>query len=120
MYGEDADLAFRATRLGFRHVITPGAVVTHEIGISSSSRSDKLVLLLSGKATLIRKHWPTGKREAGLGLLWLGIGLRTIIANAGRSNDETGTAAGKWKPVWRARGSWLKGYAERTCSPQSR
>jgi N-acetylglucosaminyl-diphospho-decaprenol L-rhamnosyltransferase len=118
MYGEDADLAFRATRLGFRHVITPDAVVTHEIGVSSSSRSDKLILLLRGKATLIRKHWPAGRREVGLGLLWVGIGLRALVAKAARTDDETGTGAGKWKPVWRARRSWLKGYADGT-APQS-
>ena len=116
MYGEDADLALRATRLGLRHVITPDAVVTHEIGVSSSSRADKLILLYRGKATLIRKQWPAGKRELGLGLLWLGIGLRTLAATAARSSDESGTGAAKWKPVWRARRSWLEGYPETTAA----
>jgi GT2 family glycosyltransferase len=108
MYGEDADLALRASRRGLHHVITPDAVVTHEIGVSSSSRADKLVLLLSGKATLVRKHWPAGKRELGLGLLWAGIGLRALMSSARPGHD----GASKWRSVWHARGSWLKGYAD--------
>jgi N-acetylglucosaminyl-diphospho-decaprenol L-rhamnosyltransferase len=117
MYGEDADLALRAARLGFRHVITPDAVVTHEIGVSSSTRSDKLVLLFRGKATLLRKHWSPGKRELGLGLLWFGIGLRTVIASTLRRHGRAGSNASVWRPVWRARSSWLKGYVD---SPAAR
>ena len=36
MYGEDADLSLRAAALGYRPAITPDAVVTHEIGVSSA------------------------------------------------------------------------------------
>ena len=57
MYGEDADLSLRAAALGYRPAITPDAVVTHEIGVSSATREDKLLLLFRGKATLLRKHW---------------------------------------------------------------
>ena len=57
MYGEDADLGMRAWAKGLRPAITPDAVITHEIGVSSASRPDKLVLLFRGKATLLRKHW---------------------------------------------------------------
>ena len=108
MYGEDADLALRAARRGFNHVITPDAVVTHEIGVSSSTRADKLVLLYSGKATLVRKHWPAGKRELGLGLLWAGIGVRALMAAVRPGH----VGASKWREVWRARRSWLKGYPD--------
>ena len=76
MYGEDADLSIRASRRGLRPAITPDAVVTHEVGVSSSARPDKLLLLFSGKATLLRKHWRSPKRELGLGLLLAGVGLR--------------------------------------------
>ena len=57
VYGEDADLALRAAAAGVRRVITPEAVVTHEVGVSSATRPDKLVLLFRGKVTLLRKHW---------------------------------------------------------------
>ena len=108
MYGEDADLALRVARLGLRNVVTPDAVVTHEIGVSSSSRPDKLALLFRGKVTLLRKHWPGGRRRLGIGLLWAGVGLRaavSAVANVGR-----GGTAWDWRPVWRLRSSWLDGY----------
>ncbi len=61
MYGEDADLALRAAALGYRPAITPDAVITHEIGVSSESRPDKMVLVYRSKAALLRKHWPTAE-----------------------------------------------------------
>ena len=64
MYGEDADLALRAWARGLRPAITPDAVITHEIGVSSESRPDKLVLLFRGKATLLRKHWSPAAARA--------------------------------------------------------
>lgn len=102
MYGEDADLSLRARRAGLRPVIVPEAVTTHEVGVSSASRADKLVLLYTGKATLVRKHWAPGKRELGLGLLWLGVGLRALL--------DRGGAGASWRPVWGERRSWLQGY----------
>lgn len=108
MYGEDADLSLRARRHGLRPAITPDAVVTHEIGVSSASRPDKLILLYLGKATLLRKHWPLGKREAGLALLWLGVGVRALLGAATRR----GTKAEAWRVVWRERRRWLSGYPE--------
>ena len=105
MYGEDADLSIRASRLGLRPAITPDAVVTHEVGVSSSARPDKLLLLFSGKATLLRKHWRSPKRELGLGLLLAGVGLRAPWPG---SRDARARTA----PGWRcgARWRWLPGY----------
>jgi N-acetylglucosaminyl-diphospho-decaprenol L-rhamnosyltransferase len=108
MYGEDGDLALRVARLGLRPIITPDAVITHEVGVSSATRSDKVVLLLKGKATLLHKHWPSGKRRVGLALLSLGVAVRAFGARiALRGKDSP------WVPVWRARRDWLRGYAPR-------
>ena len=100
MYGEDADLGMRAWAKGLRPVITPDAVITHEIGVSSASRPDKLVLLFRGKATLLRKHWSPWRRRAGIALLLFGVGVRALLARSG-----------PWPAVWSARRSWVKGYA---------
>jgi GT2 family glycosyltransferase len=108
MYGEDADLALRAAKRGFHPAITPDSVITHEVGVSSDNRSDKLILLYTGKATLLRKHWPRGKREVGLGLLYAGVGVRALMSTMLHSNGR----GGQWAPVWRARQTWLKGYAQ--------
>jgi N-acetylglucosaminyl-diphospho-decaprenol L-rhamnosyltransferase len=108
MYGEDADLAIRARKKGYRPVITPEAVVTHEVGASSGTRPDKLVLLLRGRSTLLRKHWPRGRRVFGLTMLQLGVLLRGLLSSVlarGRHGD-----AAAWWPVWTARKEWLPGY----------
>ena len=106
MYGEDADLSIRASRRGLRPAITPDAVVTHEVGVSSSARPDKLLLLFSGKATLLRKHWRSPKRELGLGLLLAGVGLRALLARVARRSS----ADSAWVALWHARRRWLPGY----------
>jgi GT2 family glycosyltransferase len=109
MYGEDADLSFRARALGYRPAITPEAVMTHEIGVSSATREDKLLLLFRGKATLLRKHWRGFRLRAGLFLLSTGVGLRALLAVLGRRTDPRAAA---WRQVWRERRSWLAGYPE--------
>jgi N-acetylglucosaminyl-diphospho-decaprenol L-rhamnosyltransferase len=108
MYGEDADLALRAWHAGYRPAITPGAVVTHEVGVSSASRPDKVILLLRGKATLIRKHWRKPKRELGLALLLTGVGIRALAGLLPwRRQAPTPTA---WRETWRNRSDWIEGY----------
>ncbi|MGH3058002.1 MAG: glycosyltransferase family 2 protein [Gaiellaceae bacterium] len=108
MYGEDADLALRAARAGVRRVITPRAVVTHEVGVSSETRPDKLLLLFRGKVTLLRKHWGPVRSRIGVGLLVSGVGLRTLEALL----PGRGRRASAWPAVWRARSEWLEGYGE--------
>ena len=108
MYGEDADLALRAARAGVGGVITPPAGVTHEVGVSSETRPDKLLLLFRGKVTLLRKHWGPVRSRIGVGLLVSGVGLRTLEALL----PGRGRRASAWPAVWRARSEWLEGYGE--------
>jgi hypothetical protein len=108
MYSEDVDLCMRAAAHGWRPVFVPDAVVTHERGASSDSGPERMALIFRGKATLIRKHWPAGKRELGLGLLWTGVGLRALAATLARRRSESGP--GLWRGVWRARRAWIRGY----------
>ncbi len=106
MYGEDADLGMRAAARGYRPVITPEAVITHEIGVSSESRSDKFVLVFRSKAELVRKHFGTVGRPVGLALLWVGIGVRQLLTRGVGSRERHAM----WRDVWRARRDWLAGY----------
>ena len=119
MYGEDADLAMRAWARGLRPAITPDAVVTHEIGVSSSSRPDKLVLLFRGKATLLRKHWSPARRELGLALLRLGRRRAGAARRAARRGPRgrPGRASGRRAEL--ARGV-RRGGAERRRPPRDR
>jgi GT2 family glycosyltransferase len=112
MYGEDADLSLRARARGFRPAITPDAVVTHEIGVSSASRPDKISLLLRGKVTLLRKHWSPARARIGVGLITAGVGLRALLARL-----RGGRHASAWRDVWADRGGWLEGYGEAAPPP---
>jgi N-acetylglucosaminyl-diphospho-decaprenol L-rhamnosyltransferase len=106
MYGEDADLGMRAAARGYRPVITPDAVITHEIGVSSDSRSDKFMLVFRSKAELVRKHFGPVGRPLGLAFLWLGIGVRQLLTRRMGSREKHAM----WRDVWRARRDWLAGY----------
>jgi N-acetylglucosaminyl-diphospho-decaprenol L-rhamnosyltransferase len=113
MYGEDADLSMRVRALGYRPAITPDAVVTHEIGVSSATREDKLLLLFRGKATLLRKHWGPVRRPLGIRLLVTGVGVRALLASVlGRVRAAGGRRVSFWPEVWRARRAWVQGYGE--------
>lgn len=108
MYGEDADLSMRARALGYRPRITPSAVAMHSIG-ASSSPDDRRVMVLKGKATLLRTHFPLlGGRVATL-LLAGGVGLRAtlsrVLSVAGR-----GASTESWRAAWRRRDEWVDGY----------
>ena len=96
MYGEEADFALRAAKAGLRPIITPDSVITHEVGASSKVRSDKVILLYQGKATLVRKHWSGARRSVGLGLLWLGVGLRATFAKLMPRAERQSV----WPQVW--------------------
>ena len=110
MYGEDADLSLRAWRAGHRPAITPDSVITHEVGVSSESRPDKLILLMRGKATLLRKHWSPLRRRLGIGFLLAGVAVRGLAPTALRGRH--GGQPSAWREVWRRRRDWVDGYPE--------
>ena len=85
MYGEDADLAFRARAAGYRPIITPDACIVHDIGGASATRRDRLRLLYQGKATLLRDHFRGWRRPVVVAELLVGVGLRTFLASIGPS-----------------------------------
>lgn len=108
MYAEDADLALRARAKGLRPAITPDAVITHEVGGSSEAKPEKLVLVLQGKSTLIRKRWSPLRRTFGLAFLATGVAVRAAVARAvGRGGEPDA-----WRAAWRARRTWFPGYSD--------
>jgi N-acetylglucosaminyl-diphospho-decaprenol L-rhamnosyltransferase len=104
MYGEDADLAARALKAGYRPAITPDAVIVHYVGASSLS-VEKREMTLRCRVALVRKHWSPQRAEVGVVLLQAGTGLRALGAKVARSSGST------WPAVWRRRREWRSGYA---------
>jgi GT2 family glycosyltransferase len=109
MYGENADLCLRASALGYRPTVTGRAVYRHEGGAPPNS-PDKLVMLFTGKATLMRRH----VGEGGVRLLLLGVFLRAQIGRLVRARParkRPPTAKGKeWRKLWELRREWSRGW----------
>lgn len=111
MYGEEADLCFRARAFGYRPMITPKAQIMHLAGASEAVRHDKVVRLMCAKASLINDHWGHRQRRLGIGLLWLWIANRRIGSSlmALLGNDKFNAA--EWREIWKRRKDWLRGYS---------
>lgn len=113
MYGEDADFCLRAARAGFRPTVTARATYLHEGGASSTS-ARKLLLLFTGKATVVRRHLPRGLRGLGVGLLMFGVlnrALLTRLLTARPQRQGRATASGAdWRALWAARREWRGGW----------
>ena len=113
MYAEEADLCYRARKVGARPMMTPEATIIHYDGASERLLSAKLIKLLSGKVLFIKKHWPRWKSIVGVLLLEALVLVRALGITA--SGALTGSAsrrlaAQEWRQVWSARGSWRRGY----------
>jgi GT2 family glycosyltransferase len=111
LYGEDQDLCLRAARAGFRPSITPAAEVEHAVGASSTNSVDRDVLVLTGRATVVRQHLGVASGY-GLAMLRLGVTLRSTAERLlGRRN-------GRWTSVRRRRAEWANGWRPGARLPQ--
>jgi N-acetylglucosaminyl-diphospho-decaprenol L-rhamnosyltransferase len=104
MYGEDADLAARARKLGYHPAITPDAVIVHHLGQSSPSVA-KREMTLRCRVALARKHFTPRRANAAVVLLQAGTGLRALGARVARSEGST------WPAAWQRRRDWRGGYS---------
>lgn len=113
MYAEEADLCLRAARLGARPWVTPEAEIVHHGGASQAVRGERTVRLLTGKVTLMDRHWSGPARALGRGLYRLAVLIRLAGYGAaarlgGRARHAEAAAA--WRLVWARRADWLGGY----------
>jgi hypothetical protein len=95
-------------------MVTARAEYRHEGGASSSS-ARKLILLFTGKVTVLRRHLPYGLRGAGVGLLRLGVLLRALLGRvvtvAPRRQGRPTAAVADWRTLWAARREWSRGWS---------
>jgi N-acetylglucosaminyl-diphospho-decaprenol L-rhamnosyltransferase len=113
MYGEDADFCLRAARAGCQPLVTAAAVCRHAGGKSSSSLQ-KLVLLFTGKCTLVHRHFPRGLRGAGVRLLLTGVFLRATaskrVSLRPARSARARTRGEDWRALWEKRAEWRHGW----------
>jgi GT2 family glycosyltransferase len=116
MYGEEADLCLRARAFKADPMVTPEATIIHFGGASERVRADKMVRLLSAKASLIDLHWQPAMAPLGRALLaaWpLTRAIATSIQRALNSSTSAQESAMVWRDVWARRAEWRHGYATR-------
>ena len=78
MYLEDTDLCWRATRAGYRILYVPGALVSHQQGLSTAKHPYRMLVAHHRSALRFAARSTTGWRRAGLPAVALVLGLRLI------------------------------------------
>lgn len=106
MYGEDADLAFRARTQGWRPAITPTATIVHYVGASSPT-ARKRELVMRAKATLVRTHLP--RPALHVALLVFGTRLRAVANHLLGMRRPEGRDR-SWAPLARQPATWTAGW----------
>ncbi|GAB4047217.1 hypothetical protein GCM10028775_06140 [Catellatospora paridis] len=102
MYCEDIDLSVRARVAGARPLLVPTVKVLHDVGGSSSSVRQK-VMVMRGKTTFLRHHWPRSAMALGLALMRVEVLTRAVAGGVGLGSAD-------WISVWRSRTTWLGGW----------
>jgi GT2 family glycosyltransferase len=110
VYGEDADFNARARKLGASPIVVPSAQIVHAKGVSSGS--SHLPLLLSGKITFARKHFPQGQATLVVWMLRSGTAVRAVASRA--LVRET-----IWTEAWVRRSEWWSGFPQGAVVRQS-
>jgi GT2 family glycosyltransferase len=105
MYGEDVDLSLRARAVGLIPTYTPDAVITHYVGRSSHTFGAKLIVAMSGRVTVMVRHWKPGRARLGQALLVAGTALRAL--------GEIRSPTRPWTETLAARDRWRHGYPRR-------
>jgi N-acetylglucosaminyl-diphospho-decaprenol L-rhamnosyltransferase len=115
MYGEEADLCLRARQIGAHPTVTPNATIIHHGGASEPDRLDQLIKLMTGKVTLIKRHWSNPFAHLGrFLLLMMPLTRMTAYGSAGTltGNADFRRSAQLWRDVWRSRARWITGWNE--------
>lgn len=124
MFGEEVDLCLRAAALGVQRRIIPSATIVHHGGASEPVRGRRMSLVFASKVSLMRRHWRPGTGLAGVLMLQLWAGSRTLLLGLGaRGNPRLARSAEGWRFVWAARRQWRRGFAasvSRDGSPRNR
>jgi N-acetylglucosaminyl-diphospho-decaprenol L-rhamnosyltransferase len=106
MYAEEADLCFRAEKLGAKPLVTPQATIIHYGGKSETAHEEKLVKLFTGRMTFVLKHWPADHANSARNFMLIHCRIRAFF-EAIRSKK-----ARPWTGMLLRREVWQNGYPE--------
>ena len=107
MYGEDADLSFRAKQLGYQPVVFPEAQIIHYGGASERMRAEKMIRLYRAKSQLFRKHWSRATGSIMVALLVVDSFAKTLahwaitLIRPGHRDSFV-----EWRSIFKRRNEW--------------
>lgn len=114
MYGEEADLNWRARKNGRQPIMTPDAKIMHLEGASETVRSDRMVRLLTAKTDLINLHWPSWQKPLGKAMLVGWASSRYVATSAlGTVSEHRKTQSQEWKSILKRWPSWRNGFGDK-------
>ena len=115
MYGEEADLCLRASKLGAKPIVNSAATIIHYGGASENVRADKMVRLLKAKRLLINLHFTDLTKNICGQLLFLWpmtrYLLHAVFAALGRASSIDKRDV--WREIVRRRKEWFDVEAQK-------
>ncbi|WP_277209472.1 glycosyltransferase [Isoptericola croceus] len=84
LYAEEADWAFRAHRLGWRHAVVDAAEVVHEGAGTGGDRRRRELHFHASQERYLRKHYGTAGWAAARAALVTGAALRSAVLRGAR------------------------------------
>jgi GT2 family glycosyltransferase len=110
MYGEEADLCGRASRLGARPAVTPSATIVHYGGASTPHAPNKMVYLFGSKIGLAKRHLPVISAQIAQFFLVAAVAWRAFAYSAVAAlSPRYARAAAGWRETWARRRQWWRG-----------
>ncbi len=114
MYGEEADLCYRARKLGAHPTISPSATIIHHGSASDTVAMEKRIKVFRARISLIDKQmWPVS-RDLGRALHLLAPVTRWwwyCFAARLTGRQELDQKANYWRVIWERRREWMDGFA---------
>lgn len=103
LYGEDLDLATRATAAGYTPAVDLAVTFRHRVGGSARSTATRRTAVLTGRVTWYLTTWSPAKARFAVLMLQFGVVLRCLAAMLGLASQD-------WSVSWAARAQWRDGY----------
>lgn len=123
LYAEDADLCRRASEIGAKVGVAPGAWLLHDLGSGSVYSPLRRQLMAKGAAHYFRKHYPRPRLWLALAAMWAAAISRFAFGSvAGVRSPRYRAMARGFRPLALKPWIWMKGYegkADPRRSPQN-
>ncbi len=103
VYGEEADLCWRARSMGMSCVINGEIFIIHHGSQSETSDFGKLIKIFDGEMRLLRRHWKGLRFVTGVALVQFGVLVRALAESILRRRSRL------WRDLWHHRQIWMKG-----------